>query len=112
MGERGVKSTEVSFFHRGISPEDRLCLFEDENEGIKLFNNYSQVNCFLECRLRFAKELLKYSKNSTKICSPWFFPFDVSKEILCSPFDNIKTKHFLQHNSLDELCGHCLPGLS
>ena len=58
----------------GLSMERRKCRFLSENKGLKIFSNYTQDACFLECKLmQSAKKCL---------CIPWNYPrFDLSTDI-------------------------------
>ena len=44
-----------------IDPKDRNCFFPEENQSLKLHQNYSQYSCFLECSLQFAQEVVQVS---------------------------------------------------
>ncbi len=60
---------------RSIKPDKRNCLFPEENRMIKLHRNYTQANCLLECFLFYAQRQLQIKYNSSKLCTPWYFPF-------------------------------------
>ncbi|XP_059083937.1 uncharacterized protein LOC131881173 [Tigriopus californicus] len=51
---------------RSMSLEKRKCQFQDESSDSLLFKSYSQTNCQLECRLKFAVEQCD--------CLPWNYP--------------------------------------
>jgi hypothetical protein len=40
---------------RSLSPDDRKCLFNDENTDMKLHKNYTYSNCMFECSLLYAQ---------------------------------------------------------
>ena len=79
---------------RRLKPEDRKCLFPDENKKMKLHQKYSQANCFLECSLFFAQELLvNKSKTNVTPCTPWFFPFLDGNHRMCESISNLKLNY-------------------
>ena len=54
-----------------ITPLKRKCYFSNENpdkKPLEFFKNYSQANCFLECKIKYAKNEMNSS------CTPWYFP--------------------------------------
>ena len=56
---------------RKITPMRRKCYFSNENpdeQPLELFKNYSQANCFLECRIKQVRSEMNSS------CTPWYFP--------------------------------------
>ena len=97
-------------------PEKRLCYFPDEmeylteqNKGLELFSEYSQGNCFLECHLNHAREMMKNEASVGSGCVPWYFPTSKKANVsICDPFNSFK---FVGHmkNVSQSKCGHCLP---
>ena len=55
---------------RGIFPEDRGCLFNDEGD-LEFYKSYAFSNCRLECQIKAAEEKYK--------CIPWHLPKVISK---------------------------------
>ena len=59
---------------RKIAPSVRNCYFSNETpveQPLELFKNYSQANCFLECKIKYAKNEMNSS------CTPWYFPGNI-----------------------------------
>ena len=56
---------------RDVPKEKRDCLFPDEL-ALNLTQNYSQANCFFECKVEYIRKKL-LDKNG-KHCIPWFYP--------------------------------------
>lgn len=93
---------ETSEDTRNFSPSRRGCRFEDETETLRIFDVYSQGNCFLECKIDLAAEICG--------CVPWNYP-SLEDSRICSPkgnwcFENsvINVSESLTFND----CG-CLP---
>ena len=97
-------------------PKKRLCYFADEmkhlmevNKGLELFSKYSQGNCFLECHLNHAREMMKRDTDIGSACIPWYFPTSKDTNItMCNPFDSYKFVGYMKNISQSK-CGHCLP---
>ena len=51
---------------RSITYSRRGCRFDDEIEGLKVFQKYSQPACELDLKIISAEELCK--------CVPWYMP--------------------------------------
>jgi hypothetical protein len=94
---------------RGIEPIRRNCRFGDEAEELKLHKNYSQANCYLECALSYAQEKLKVSNNSTRVCTPWFFPFTDAGHVMCDPWEGSQLIKIMEHDIPTTQCSYCLP---
>ena len=85
---------------------ERKCRFVNENEGLKLFTNYSQGNCLFECKLEMARDLCG--------CIPWFVGNTVDP--VCDLFGNkcfeqatLKIIENIDFNDKDHLPCNCLP---
>ena len=97
-------------------PEQRLCYFPDEmsylqeqNKELEIFSEYSQGNCFLECHLNHAREMMKNDANVRSGCVPWYFPTSKNVNVsICDPFDSFKFVGYMKNVSQSK-CGHCLP---
>jgi len=94
---------------RQIAPSKRSCIFQDENEFIKLHKNYTQANCFMECRLAYAQKMLKEKDGKNYTCTPWFFPFVDGDYAMCNPWDTALILQRMLDDIPDEECDHCLP---
>jgi hypothetical protein len=96
---------------RMINPEDRQCLYENENKDLKIYKNYSQSNCYFECFYYIAKELMKIKYNTTHGCVPWYFPSPDESPLYCNPW---VASDFLETmlNIPTEKCKQCLPDCS
>ena len=86
-----------------IKPEDRNCLFSNENRLMKLHQQYSQANCLFECALFTAQNV------SGLFCTPWFFPFQDSKFKMCNPSKSKQLIHEMENGVSSDSCSHCLP---
>ncbi len=87
---------------QSINPQDRNCLFSNENSIMKLHKQYSQANCLFECALF-------YAQNMSEACTPWFFPFQDNKFNMCSPLKTQQLIFELENNVPLDACLHCLP---
>jgi len=74
---------------RSLAVGERSCRFPDENSDLKIFKEYSYINCIFECRLLFAKNELKIQTNSYEACLPWYFPSSDDSIRVCNPWDAI-----------------------
>ena len=89
---------------RGIAPESRNCRFPEENELLKLFNEYSQASWFLECKLYYAQQQI----NQT--CTPWNLPFvDNDQHTVCDPWQSVQILRIMQTGIPMNQCKDCLP---
>lgn len=91
---------------RVIGPENRQCLYPDEN-NLKLFKVYSQSNCIFECLLTAAQSKAIESLNLSQPCYLWYYPFSTDTTELCDPW----TSNYIESiwNKSNETCEHCLP---
>ena len=97
---------------RLIPPEKRLCIFQDERDYIRLHKNYTQANCFMECRLAYAQKMLIEKDGKNYTCTPWFFPFKDGESQMCSPSDTAKVLLRMLEDIPEEECDQCLPDCS
>ena len=97
---------------RHIDPVSRNCRFPEESEQLKLHKNYSQASCFLECSLSYAQQKIKESRNTSYICTPWFFPFSDEGHIMCNPWESAELIAIMEHNIPKDECSWCLPDCS
>lgn len=91
---------------RSIEKASRNCLFEDENRDMKIFKNYTQSNCLLECSLFYAYEMQLCD------CVPWYLPSPGNfTPICCDPW---QAYEFLENMQTvpGERCSYCLPDCS
>ena len=63
---------------RGLSVNDRKCMFKHDKEDLTLFKGYSQANCLFECQLKIA-----YDKCQ---CVPWDYPHLNDSWSICDRF--------------------------
>ncbi len=111
LTDRKTNIYRLHFFPpRSIEPTRRNCLFEDENNFLRLHKNYSQANCFLECRLGYAQDLMQEQMNASYLCTPWFFPFVDEGHVLCDPWEANTILSIMLDDIPEEACAKCLPG--
>ena len=63
---------------RGLTVNDRKCMFKHDKEDLTLFKGYSQANCLFECQLKIA-----YDKCQ---CVPWDYPHLNDSWSICDRF--------------------------
>ena len=90
-----------------ISPTKRDCRFRNENQDMKLFNQYSQNGCMFECQIAMATKKCG--------CVPWDYPH-LRKSGLSDVCDGWG-KHCFEGVMKDATkrlanCKHCLPDCS
>ena len=93
-----------------LTVDQRNCLFETENDGMKIFTNYTYTNCMFECSLLYAKQQM--ASNESEGCMPWYFPSPVGSNItFCDPWESV---NFYAQMTLvpDDQCADCLPDCS
>jgi amiloride-sensitive sodium channel len=74
----------------------RKCYFEWENSFMKLFKNYSQTNCLLECKLFNATSMMKQKYNlSYNDCLPWNFPSPNVNPVICDPWQTAELNELM-----------------
>ena len=93
---------------RDLSDTSRGCRFEDENDGLTIFKNYSQANCFVECFLKHTIKIMKNAYNFTTGCTPWFMPVAEAHPTVCDPW---QAAYFLEimSNIPESNCQQCIP---
>ena len=93
-----------------IKSNRRGCYFPDEHQ-LKMYKEYSQDNCILECSLEYARNKIasKNDTNSTEGCTPWFYPAP-EKHVYnwCDPWEMEEFQDYMTKIP-DEECSHCLP---
>lgn len=95
---------------KGVSPEDRKCLFPSENSAMTVFAQYSQTNCFLECALKEVHKM--FLRNYTEPCVLWSLPQMESSDVICNVVTAKKFRSFFDNINVQELCPGCLPDCS
>ena len=112
---------------RKIDPKKRNCYFPDEYE-LDMHHSYSQSNCLLECKVKFAYECMKTCMEfkhtcdcgnitmssemilSNASCVPWFYPVpDTQLNQMCNPWNTLKFKNIINEDFPEVQCKHCLP---
>ena len=96
---------------RPIHPIHRNCLFQNENQALKIHKNYSQYNCFMECALAQAnaKMLINHGKENYTTCYPWYFSFYSKNNRICDPWESNEFLLHFQNTNYDLNCSFCLP---
>ena len=94
---------------RSIKPENRKCLFPDENQMLQMHKSYSQSNCFLECYLFNAQIYMAKEYNMTYNCTPWFLPFQEHSQVFCDPWEALLLNEIVFKDKSEDMCTHCLP---
>ncbi len=88
---------------KSVAPGKRNCRFSDENNLLKLFNEYSQASCFLECKLFYAQKQM----NTT--CTPWNFPFaNNDQPNVCDPWLSVEIMAIMKTKTPKGQCKDCL----
>jgi hypothetical protein len=91
-----------------LAQTDRNCLFNNENEMLKLYKNYTQSNCFFECFLHFAQSVIKQKYNMLQHCIPWYLPTSEEHPKICNPWEAVEFVKIMS-NVPQNKCQHCLP---
>ena len=79
---------------RGVPKEKRLCFFPDE-QPLNLLRNYSQANCFFECKVEYVRK--KLFNETGKHCIPWFYPREnETLHEICDPWTTWKFQEELK----------------
>jgi hypothetical protein len=87
----------------------RKCYFEWENSFMKLFKNYTQTNCLLECKLFNATYMMKQKYNSSyNDCLPWNFPSPDVNPFICDPWQTVEINELMSKTPYEE-CQKCIP---
>ena len=95
-----VMETVPSDDIRIIAPEKRNCKFEDETEGLELFNSYSQSACEFEFKVKEAEIKCR--------CLPWYIPSSAkSKYQICDLFGNYCFNYIYDRIQMEK--DKCLP---
>jgi hypothetical protein len=94
---------------RSIKPKNRNCLLSDEISQLKIYKEYSQTNCLLECVLIEAQNKLANELNLTSKCTPWYYPFAEDIESICDPWQTMIFNQNLIQTDPEAKCSHCLP---
>jgi len=96
---------------RSLDQESRKCIFSDENSGMRIYKNYTYMNCIFECSIFYAREQLQLKNNASYACIPWYFPSSDFTITICDPWETIDFLKFMS-NIPDDTCAHCLPDCS
>ena len=125
-----VMSTQVYAENeiRNWGPEKRDCYFPDEF-SLDMHKLYSQSNCLLECRVKYAYECMKTCmefeqrcdcgnvtfmkdvlRDINDSCTPWFYPVQNEKVgKMCNPWNMLKFVDILDNDIPEKECDYCLP---
>ncbi len=87
--EISITPTVTTTVESGLkyNPEKRNCLSRSENEGLTVFNSYSQTACIFECQLTKALEVCN--------CTAWDYPKVSQPANLCTGGEGIKCFEFV-----------------
>ena len=82
--------------------EKRKCRFQDENDGLEIFKQYSQTACEFECRIKKAEDVCG--------CYPWYIPPypKSTRHIICDVYGNFCFKEITK-GVYTECLRNCLP---
>jgi len=97
---------------RSLPPNVRHCRFEDENDILKLYQQYSQSNCFLECLLNVTHNQLRKEKPQDPTCTPWMLPFMDKESTYCDPWQAQRFMEIILEVVKPNTCQQCLPDCS
>ena len=87
-----------------LSEERRKCRYRKDNNGLKLFRQYSQDACQLECVIEMATEKCG--------CVPWDYPQLLKEDLLqvCEGWGRYCFESVLKDSNKElNNCGHCVP---
>ena len=115
---------------RDFSSQKRNCYFPDEYD-LEMHHLYSQSNCLLECKVKYAFECMKTCiqtgieepcncggvtllkdmiDDGRDSCTPWFYPVRNDRAgKMCNPWDMLKFIDILDNDIPEEECKYCLP---
>ncbi len=93
---------------RLMEPNERQCMYENENRNLSIHKYYSQSNCYFECFYYRAKEFVKIKYNTTRGCVPWYFPTPYDLPLFCNPWEAADFHEKLLNVSTEN-CQQCLP---
>ena len=125
-----IRSVKVQALQeiRDFVPEKRNCYFPDEY-SLEMHKLYSQSNCILECKVKYANACMKTCMNSEDSCNcrnvpilfdaiwdmkdsctPWFYPVTDNKTVqMCNPWNMLKFIKIIDDDIPEEACKYCLP---
>jgi hypothetical protein len=66
---------------------------------------YSQSNCFLECSILYAQNLMA---SNISDCTPWYLPFLDKNHRMCDPWEAQEFMSLFQSISHEKECYYCL----
>ena len=106
----GLSATKISadVSIKTLAALTRNCLFKEENDQMKIHNEYSLSNCQLECSIFYAQEQIQKSRGQKIPCTPWYLPTPESSRTVCDPWEAAEfEKYFSNVPAIN--CSFCLP---
>ncbi len=80
-----------------LSVAERECRYRDENENMKIFNDYTRAGCRFECMLDNAFDICQ--------CSPWNYPYIKTGDIeICDMFGTACFNEMMSQVAFGEQC--------
>ena len=75
---------------RSVQVDKRKCRFEDENDDLEIFENYSQTACEFECMIKKAETACR--------CYPWYVPAipKSTRHTICDVYGNFCFKEMMK----------------
>jgi len=92
---------------QSLDKKSRVCFFSNENENLKLHQEYTYLNCMFECTLNYTKLMVALKYNKT--CQPWFFPTSSESVSICDPWQSYDFFQIMTNEIPDDFCAICLP---
>jgi hypothetical protein len=93
---------------KSLSPDKRNCYFPDENTTLTIHNEYTYLNCKLECMMSYAQQQMQ-NKSNSNLCMPWFLPTFQHPSRICNPWESSDFFYILDNEIPDDWCTKCLP---
>ena len=87
-----------------VDPEFRNCYFEWESSSLKIYKNYTQSNCIIECNFFYAQKQLE---KQFPPCSPWYFPTPEDAPNICDPWQAVQMSEIMANVPVNT-CNYCL----
>ena len=96
------KILETSKDFDALDTEARKCKLPHEAAGFRLFQNYTQKGCEIECAAKKARSICR--------CLPWYYPNNLTSVPMCDMFSGYCFNHIMSDEVYYKNCKHeCLP---
>ena len=92
---------------KGLTKNERNCIFPEENEDLNMYKQYSYSNCKFECTLNYAQQ--KVFEKYGSYCQPWFYPTSNDSIAICDPWQSYDFFQIMSDQIPENLCSNCLP---